>query len=144
MSDSDAVRPSGDETVDVELPLGRAGFDELRRRAESIAPGDEEMFSRYLVYLGAGYLEAEAASASAADVEEACARVHRLLGAVDGQTSVLHFHYAESAREYAEEQRAHAAHERTAGAHEALIEKLEEEIAAREQRIANLEAALRR
>jgi hypothetical protein len=136
----DAVHLPEDETVEVDL--GVINLEELRSRAESITPVDEAMFLRYLVYLGTGYVEAKAVADAAPSVQEAHARIHRLLGAVQGHTAVLHFHYTESAREFAEEERAHAAHERSAGAYEALIEKLESEIATREERIANLERAL--
>ena len=138
----DAVHLPGDETVEVDLDLDQAGLEELRSRAESFTPDGEETFLRYLIYLGRGYLEAEGAAAAAPTTPEACARIHRLLGAVEGEIAVVRFHYGESAREFAEEERAHAAHERMAAAHEALIEKLEAEIATREERIANLEAAL--
>lgn len=139
----DAVHLPEDETTEIDLDLGETELEELRSRAESITPTDEAVLLRYLVYLGTGYLEAEGVVAAAPSTQEAYSRIHRLLGAVEGEMAVLHFHYTESAREFAEEERAHAAHERMAGAHEALIEKLEAEIAIREERIANLEAALR-
>jgi hypothetical protein len=138
----DALKLPDDDTVEIELDVDESGLAELRSRAESIVPTEEATLLRYLVYLGAGYLEAE--EAAAVPTPEAYARIHRLLGAVDGERAVLHFHYIESAREYAEEERAHAAHERMAGAHGALIERLEAEIATREERIANLEEALAR
>jgi hypothetical protein len=140
----DAVHLPGDETVALDLDLDETGLAELRGRAETITPADEPTFLRYLICLGTGYLEAEGVAASAPSTREAYARIHRLLGAVEGEMAVLRFHYAESAREFAEEERAHAAHERMGGAHEALIEKLEAEIATRQERIANLEAALGR
>ena len=136
----DGFRLSKDDTVEVDVVVD--DLHELRGRAESIAPADEATFLRYLVYLGTGYTEAEAVAEEAPSREEAYERIHRLLGGVQGHTSVLHFHYAEAAREFGEEERAHAAHERMAGAHEALIEKLEAEIASRRERIANLERAL--
>lgn len=130
------------ETVELELALDDTRLRHLRQRAEPLAPEDDDALLRYLVYLGAGYAEAErAADGPRAEGE---ARLRRLLGAVEGELAVLRFHYAESAREYAEEARAHAAHERMARAHRALVEKLEAEIATRQARIANLEAALDR
>jgi hypothetical protein len=140
-----AVRLPDGATVEVELDLDGPSLDQLRLSAEreGLAPTDAEALKRYVLCLGTGYLEAEGVVAGAESTEEAYERVHRLLGAVEGELAVLRFHYGESAREFAEEERAHAAHERMAGAHEALIERLEAEIATREERIANLEAALR-
>lgn len=134
------------ETTSVVVELSPSELAELRRRAaeEGLPADEDERLVRFAVYLGAGYLEAESAAGSASSSEEAFARLHRLLGAAQGEASVLRFRYSESARYFAEEQRAHAAHERQAGAYEALVEKMEEEIAAREQRVRNLEERLAR
>jgi hypothetical protein len=104
----------------------------------------DEQLLRYLVYLGAGYAEADRVIAAATDANEAFDRLHQLFGAVGSRSAVLRFHYGEQARGFAEESRAHAAHERMAGAYEGLVEKMEAEIALREERVRNLEAALER
>lgn len=59
---ADGSRLSNDDTVEVDV--GVDDLDELRGRAERIAPADEATFLRYLVYLGTGYTEAEAEAAS--------------------------------------------------------------------------------
>jgi hypothetical protein len=107
-------------------------------------PRRDEPLLRYLVYLGAGYVEADRVIAAAADATDAFDRLHRLFGAVGSRSAVLRFHYGEQARGFADETRAHAAHERMAGAYEGLVEKIEAEIALREERVRNLEAALGR
>jgi len=117
------------DVVEVELQLAEVRRDEL-------APEDDETLLRYLVYLGAAYVEADRASTYD--------RLHRLFGAVGSRAAVLRFHYGEQARGFAEEKRAHAAHERMAGAYEGLVEKIEAEIALREERVRKLEAALER
>jgi len=117
------------DVVEVELQLAKVRRDEL-------APEDDETLLRYLVYLGAAYVEADRASTYD--------RLHRLFGAVGSRAAVLRFHYGEQARGFAEEKRAHAAHERMAGAYEGLVEKIEAEIALREERVRKLEAALER
>jgi hypothetical protein len=104
----------------------------------------DEQLLRYLVYLGAGYVEADRVIAAAPDAAEAFDRLHRLFGAVGSQSAVLRFHYGEQARGFAEESRAQSAHERMAGAYEGLVEKMEAEIALREERVRNLETALER
>ena len=129
--------PTGETaSVEVEAP----GDLQRRAAADALAPTDEPTLGRYLVYLGAAYLEAELLLAE----PEAFARLHRFYGGVGGEAAVLRFHYAESARGYAEEKRARAAHERMAGAYGSLIEKMEAEITTREERIRNLQAALER
>ncbi|HEY7692716.1 MAG TPA: hypothetical protein VH816_10290 [Gaiellaceae bacterium] len=137
-----APEPTGSASIEVEIDIDRAGLDQLRDRAGDAAPTTDEDLLRYLVYLGAGYLEAEAVRGGASSLHGAYERVDRMHGAVVGRSSVLSFHFGESAREFAEEERAHAAHERSAGAYEALVGKLEAEIAVREERIAHLEEAL--
>jgi len=117
------------DVVEVELQLAKVRRDEL-------APEDDETLLRYLVYLGAAYVEADRASTYD--------RLHRLFGAVGSRAAILRFHYGEQARGFAEEKRAHAAHERMAGAYEGLVEKIEAEIALREERVRKLEAALER
>jgi hypothetical protein len=107
-------------------------------------PRRDEPVLRYLVYLGAGYVEADRVIAAAADATEAFDRLHRLFGAVGSRSAVLRFHYSEQARGFAEETRARAAPERMAGAYEGLVEKMEAEIALREERVRNLEATLER
>jgi hypothetical protein len=119
------------EVVEVEVDVRLEGI-----RRDELAPESDDALCRYLVYLGAGYVEAERASTYD--------RLHRLFGAVGSRAAVLRFHYGEQARGFAEEKRAHAAHERMAGAYEGLAEKLEAEIALREQRVRKLEAALER
>lgn len=136
--------PESAGTALAEVDIDRAELDGLRGQAGDAAPAADEDLLRYLVYLGAGYLEAEAVSAHAASASEAFARIDRMHAAVEGHSSILSFRYGESAREFAEEERAHAAHERSAGAYGALVDKLEAEIAAREERVAGLEKALRR
>ena len=136
------LAPDSAGSAQVEIDVDPAGLDELRGRAGDAAPTADEDLLRYLVYLGAGYLETEAVSAAAPSVHEAYARLDRMHAAVEGHSSVLSFHYGESAREFAEEERAHAAHERSAGAYEGLVEKLEAEIAAREKRVVRLKRAL--
>jgi hypothetical protein len=121
----------------VNLPKARVETVEIEP-----APEEDEKLLRYLVYLGAGYLEAERLVAEAGEPAQAYAELHRLLGAVQGEESVLRFHYFEAARGFAEESRAQAAHERMAGAYEALIEKMEGEIALREERVRRLAEAL--
>lgn len=128
--------------VEVEVDIDQARLDRLRARLGEEAPTADEDLLRYLVYLGAGYLEAEAACAGASGVEDAYERIDRLHAGVEGYSAVLIFHYGESAREFAEEERARAAHERSAGAYEALVAKLEAEIAAREERVDRLQRAL--
>jgi len=125
--------PTGD-TVAIELELD----PDVRARAtdDPLAPDDEIDLLRYLVYLGAAYLEAE----RVADYAE----IHRRFGAVGGKAAVLRFHFAEAARAYAAEQRAAAANDRYAGTYGLILERIEQEIAVRERRIANLEEALRR
>ena len=141
---SDVLDLPDDDLVEVEVGLDRAALEELALRAdqEGLAPTSPDRLIAYVIYLGAGYIEGAGVVESAPDPQEAYDRLDRLLGAVAGRIAVLEFHFSESAREFAEEQRAHAAHERGAGAYEALIEKIEAEISTREERIANLEAAL--
>jgi hypothetical protein len=117
------------EVVEVEVELAEIRRDEL-------TPEGEDALLRYLVYLGAGYVEADRVGTYD--------RLDRLFGAVGSRAAVLRFHYGEQARGFAEEKRAHAAHERMAGAYEGLVDKLEAEIALREQRVRKLEAALER
>lgn len=123
----------------MKLPDARLGSVDI-----DAGPGEEEKLVRYLVYLGAGYVEAERLVALSGGPAEAYAELHRALGAAQGEESVLRFHYSEAARGFAEESRARAAHERTAGAYEALIEKMEAEIAFREERTLRLRDALGR
>jgi hypothetical protein len=130
------------ETSVVDLALAEEEYAAARARASSdplARHEDDEKLFRYLVYLGAAYVEAERVVEEADSWPAAFRRLHRLYGAAGGEASVLHFHYGESARGYADEQRAHTAHERMAGAYEALVEKMEREIAIREERIRNLE-----
>src|SRR5438105_1447127 len=139
---------------EIELPSGETELVELRldagglRRARAIlereerAPATDDSLARYLVYLGAAYLEAERVVAGAASVADAYARLHQLFGAVGARASVLHFHYGEQSRSYADERRASVAHERLAGGFEVLAEKMQAEIAVREARLRNLQEAL--
>lgn len=137
----------------LDLPVGdRATIElddslrpELRARAErdELAPELEPVLLRYLVYLGAAYLEAEQLVSAAADPEEAYRQLSRRVGGVTGRTAVLRFHYSDHARRFAEERRAKAAHDRMAGAHAGLVERFEDEIAVREERVRNLREARR-
>lgn len=128
------------------LELDDGAREELAERAsrDEVAPEDRAALTRYVVYLGMAYLEAEDALAGCADDAERYRRLHRLLGAVGGGEATLRFAYAEDARRHADEQRAAAAHDRMASAYVDLIEKLRAEIALREQRVENLRAELAR
>jgi hypothetical protein len=134
--------PTG-ETQDVEVELDEAGLEAVLRRAatDEVAPLEVPTLCRYLVYLGAAYLEAERLL-EPPGWERAYGDLHRCYGAVASRSSVLRFHYAESARGFADEERARSAHERMAGAYEALVGKMQAEIAVREERVRNLERAL--
>jgi hypothetical protein len=141
------VETAGDQDRSAELVTLEIGDDvaaELRERGarDRLAPDDEAALTRYGVYLGMGYLEAEEALADCEDDSERYARLHRLLGSVEGGEATLRFTYAEDARRHADEQRAAAAHDRMASAYVDLIEKLRAEIAVREERIANLRQEL--
>lgn len=124
-------------TRSVEIPLDGDERAELRRRAaeDELAPEEERVLLRYLVYLGQAYIEAEKLVDEADSWRAAYEALQRPFGGIIGQTSVLHFHFGEAERGFAEEQRAHAAHERMAGAYEGLVEKMEAEIALREERL---------
>jgi hypothetical protein len=124
----------------VALELDDDVLAELRERGarDDLAPDDDAALTRYTVYLGMGYLEAEAALAGWEDDTARYARLHRLLGSVEGGQATLRFRYAEEARRHADEQRAAAAHDRMASAYVDLIEKLRAEIALREERVENL------
>jgi hypothetical protein len=102
----DAVHLPEDETTEIDLDLGETELEELCSRAETSRRRTRQCYSAS--YLGTGYLEAEGVVAAAPSTQEAYSRIHRLLGAVEGEMAVLHFHYTESAREFAEEERAHA------------------------------------
>jgi hypothetical protein len=134
------------QSVELKLELEHDVLTELRRRAEAdeLAPVEDDSLLRYLVYLGAGYVEAERVVEKASSWDEAYAALHRLYGAAEGEASVLQFHYTESARGFAEEERARPAHERMGDAYMGLVELMEAEAALRERRIGNLEKALRR
>jgi hypothetical protein len=133
---------------DVELADVRVDAGDVRRRAEQdeLAPSDEsvEEIVRYLIYLGAAYLEAERVIEGAGSIEDAYAELHRRFGRAGGADAVVRFHYGEAARNYAAETRAGAAHDRLSGAYELVAEKLAAEIRIRRERIANLKRALRR
>jgi len=133
------------ETVTIELDVERGELEQLRARleADGLAPAGEETLLRYLAYLGAGYLEAQALMERAGGVADAYTGLHHQYGAVSGESAVLRFHYFEDARIHAAEQRAAAAHDRSAGAYAALIDRMRTEIATREMRIRHLEAARR-
>ncbi len=133
-------------TRSIEIPLDSNEMAELRRRGaeDELAPEDELVLLRYLVYLGQAYLEADRFVDEADSWRAAYEALHKRFGGITGRTSVLHFHFSEAGRGFAEEERAHAAHERMAGAYEGLVEKMEAEIALPEERLANLERALSR
>jgi hypothetical protein len=132
------------DTSTAELSLAPDEFDVVRVRAvaEGLAPDREGELLRYLVYLGAAYLEAEQVVDEASSAHDGYDELHRRFGAVSAGAAVLRFHWAEAARTYADEQRAATAHGRGVGGYEALVEKLEDEIATREDRILHLEEAL--
>jgi hypothetical protein len=68
-------------TVDLEVDE-----EKLARRAaaDELAPSGQRALARYVLYLGAAYLEAERTSAGATDPSAAFERLHRLYGAVGG------------------------------------------------------------
>ncbi len=65
----DALRLPAGETAEVELDVDEADLRALRARAGNAGPEYEAAFARYLVYLGAGLLEAERAVAGSTAVE---------------------------------------------------------------------------
>jgi len=133
------------EGTTTEVEVGeQTDLNEIHARAQhdELAPDHEETLLRYLIYLGAAYLEGERIVAESESPTQAYARLHKLFGAVGGRGAILRFHYSEAARGFAEEERAQAGHERMAGAYDALVEKMNAEIATREERIRNLQEAL--
>jgi hypothetical protein len=132
------------ETRAFELDVDSVEFDLARARLvdDGLAPAGDDHLLRYLVYLGAAYLEAESLIGAAGFRADAYERLHRRYGAVGGEAAVLRFHYSEEARVYAAEQRGAAAHDSSAGAYEALVERMQDEIAVREERIRNLKKVL--
>jgi hypothetical protein len=136
--------PPDTRSFDVEVEPALLESVRERLGAQELAPGSEAALLRYLVYLGAAYLEAESVAARSGDVGRAFERLHREYAAVGGEAAVLRYHYSEEARMHAAEQRAEAAHERSAGAYLALLERMRAEVATREERVRRLEEARRR
>jgi hypothetical protein len=129
--------------VAVELPLSPREVDEIRRRAaeDALAPKEEDLL-RYLVYLGAGYVEAERCAQRASSPEEAHAAVHAFYGRAGAASAVLRFRFSEASRLDAARRRARAAHELTWAIYAETARQLEQEIARRRERLRDLEAAL--
>jgi len=131
-------------TVTVELGLEAGELAELRRRAagDELAPDEGPALLRYLVYLGAAYVEAERVVQEAGSLEAAHAAVHARYGQAGAGSAVLRFHYGEASRLHTARRRARAAHELTQAIYADSARRLEREIETREERLRNLRAAL--
>ncbi|MER3410463.1 MAG: hypothetical protein C4306_10325 [Thermoleophilia bacterium] len=135
--------PEG-KTVAVELDLDDADLAEIRRRAagDELAPDDEAALLRYLVYLGAAYVEVERTVEEAGSLQAAHAAVYARYGQAGAGSAVLRFHYGEASRLFAARRRSQAAHEITQAIYADTARRIEEEIAVRAERVCNLKAAL--
>jgi len=131
-------------TVDVELPVDATTLAQLHDRveAESLAPDEDDGLARYLLYLGAAYLEAEQAAAETESAEGAYRAVYRLYGKAGAASSVLRFHYGEAARASNGERRATTGRDIFVAAYGRTLDRLEQELDTRERRVRNLERAL--
>lgn len=128
----------------MEVGVGPAELAEARRRAErdDLAPCGEEALLRYLVYLGAAYVQAEREAERAGSLQEAYAAVYALYGQAGAATAVLRFHYGEASRLHSARERARAAGEITRAIYVDTAGRLQREIALREERLRNLRAAV--
>ncbi len=130
--------------VAVEVELGEAELAELRRRAagDELAPAEDEELLRYLVYLGAGYVEAERTIEREESVEAAHAALYAGYGQAGAARAVLRFRYWEASRLHTARGRARAAKELAHAIYADATRRIEEEIEVREERARRLKAAL--